>query len=210
MEEVNLEQYGFIQSVNVCIELLREFGDKVTPEKLDIFLGKHTKEYMNSREFLSEVVSSVINGGSSFLQKMEELYKVKDEVINIINANNIHHFLEAVSHEEFQKLMNENHFLEKLAWFCLEAPRFRDFIHAYTKAEVGKAIINLDLKAMIMDIIRPNADEFAKLVLDNTKKIQAQAEASLLVIQTIEQYCIIKQRCWVDPDSLHHQNYPKG
>lgn len=206
MEQVNLQQYGFIKSVNLCIELLQEFGNKLTPEQLDAFLGEHTKMYMSSQEFLGIVVNAVISGGNDFFQKMNELYKIKDQVLETISPQNLISIIEGRTQRVCEELVMQDEYITKLADFCLAQSRFRDFLYAYTKEEVSKAIQTMDLSNVIVDIVKSNADEYAKMLLFSTKQSQLKVEASLFCIQSIEKLVASMYRGVIyDPDYIHPQ-----
>lgn len=210
MEQVDLNQYGFIKSVNLCITLLQEFGNKITPEQLDEFLGNHTKIYMSSDEFLSLVVNSVIKGGDDFVEKMNALFEVKDQILETINAQNIINIIEGKTQMVCEELLMEDSYIVKLADFCLAQSRFRDFLYAYTKDQVADAISKMDLSKVIVDIVKTNADEYAKLLLFSTKQSQLKAEASLFCIQSIEKLVSAMYKGVIyDPDYLHPQGTPK-
>lgn len=205
MEQINLDRYGFIKSVNMCIELLQEFGDKLTPEQLDEFLGEHTKEYMSSQEFIGLVVEAVIKGGDEFFDKMNALYEIKDEILKVIEPKNLIEIIEGQAQKVCEELVMQDSYINKLAEFCLSQARFRDYLFAYTKDVVREAISKMDIEIIVSDIVKENAEKYAQYLLETTKQKQLMAEASLFVIQTIEQLCLAKQQCWIDPDKLHPQ-----
>lgn len=210
MEQIDLEQYGFIKSVNLCITLLQEFGNKLTPEQLDEFLGEHTREYMSSQEFIGIVVEAVIKGGDDFFDKMNQLYEVKDEILAVIEPSNLIDIIEGQAQKVCESILIDPNYIQRLAAFCLAQDRFRDFLYAYTKDVVRQAIEDLDIEVIVSEIVKKNADIYAQYLLEKTKQKQLMAEASLFVIQTIEQLCLAKQQCWIDPDKLHPQGDKKG
>lgn len=209
MEQVDLKQYGFIASVNLCITLLEEFGSKLTPELLNEYLGEQTKIYMSSDEFLKSVVSAVQNGGDDFLAKMQELYAIKDEILKVIEPYSLIKIIEGQAQKVCEEKMMQESFIKALADFVLSEARFRDYLYSYTKQVVRKAISELDVEVIVSDLVKENADKYAQSLLESTKQKNLHAEASLLVIQQIEKYCISKCTSFFDPDKLHPQFKPK-
>lgn len=212
MEQVDLNRYGFIQSVNLCITLLEEFGNKLTPDELDKFLGEHTKSYMNSEEFLAAVVDAIEKGGDDFVNKMSELYKIKDEILKVIEPKNLYSIIEGEARKVGEELVLSDGYIEKLADFCLASPRFRDYMYSYTKQAVSLAIKNLNLEEIVSKIVADNADRYSELLLFSTKQKQLMAEASLLCTLSIEKllYARYKNIIYSD-DFLHPQgNSKKG
>lgn len=208
MEQVDLKQYGFIASVNLCISLLEEFGSKLTPELLNKYLGEQTKIYMNSNEFLKSVVSAVQSGGDDFLAKMQELYTIKDEILKVIDPSSLIAIIEGQAQKVCETKMMEESYIVKLAEFALSESRFRDYLYAYTKKAIKDEIASLDIEVIVSEQIKENADKYAQILLESTKQKELHAEASLLVIQQIEKYCLSKCTSIFDPDKLHIQFMP--
>lgn len=206
MEQVDLEKYGFIKSVNLCITLLEEFGSKLTPEQLDNYLGEHTKQYMSSQEFLALVVEAVEKGGGVFFEKMNELYGIREEILKVIDPENLIPLIEGQAQKVSEELMLEDGYIEKLAEFCLASPRFRDYMYSYTKQAVAEEIKKMDIGEVVTNLVKENADEYAKLLLFSTKQSQLLAEASLFNIQSIEKLVCAKYRGVIyDEDYIHPQ-----
>lgn len=210
MEQVDLRQYGFIQSVNLCISLLEEFGSKITPELLKEYLGEQTREYMDSNDFLKAVVSAVQDGGDDFLTKMQELYAIKDEILKVIEPQSLIDIIEGEAQKVCEAKLMEEGYVEKLAEFVLSEARFRDFLYAYSKKSVKEAIENMDTEAIVSEIVKENADKYAQTLLESTKQKQLHAEASLFVIQQIEKLCLIRHAERFDPNKIHYQIQIKG
>lgn len=210
MEQVDLKQYGFIQSVNLCITLLEEFGSKLTPEQLDKYLGEQTKIYMSSQEFLALVVDAVEKGGGAFFEKMNELYGIREEILKVIDPENLIPLIEGEAQKVCESLVVEEAYIKKLADFCLASPRFRDYMYAYTKQAVALEIKKMDLGAVVTEIVSENADKYAELLLFSTKQKQLMAEASLFNIQSIEKLVYSMYSGVIfDPDYLHPQGQEK-
>lgn len=208
MEQVDLKRYGFIQSVNLCISLLEEFGSKINPELLKEYLGEQTRVYMNSNDFLRAVVSAVQEGGDDFLTKMQELYAIKDEILRVIEPQSLIDIIEGEAQKVCEAKLVEEGYVEKLAEFVLSEARFRDYLYAYTKKVITDEIAKLNVEAIVSELVKENADKYAQVLLEGTKQKQLHAEASLFVIQQIEKLCLIRHTERFDPNRIHQQVIP--
>lgn len=205
---MSLEQNGFVRAVNQCIQLLNEFGNKITPQLLKQYLGEETRTYMNSEDFLRAVIDVVVQGGDDFVSKIQELYSLKEQIEEGTSPQKIAEIVESKTQEITKEEISQEEFIQKLSEFVLSKEQFRDFLFAYTKKGVGDAIEGLDLEVVVSEIVKENADKYAQLLLSSTYQKQACAEASLLVIQQTEKYCLSKCSEIFDTDKIHIQNYP--
>lgn len=206
---MSLEQNGFIRSVNQCIELLRAYGDKITPTLLKQYLGEETRAYMSSNDFLRAVIDAIISGGSDFVSKIEELYELKEQIEEGTSTQKITEIVENKTQEIAQEQVSQEEFIQRLSDFILGTEQFRDFLFAYTKKSIEDSIENLDLNVVVSELVKENADKYAQLLLSKTYQKQIMTEASFLVIQQIEKYCLSKCTSIFDPNKLHPQFTPK-
>lgn len=206
---MRLDEYGFIERVKLCIELIQSIQDKITPEELNQYLQGVSEEYFTTKEFLSKVVDMLQVTNDGFVLEMQELYNLSEQVREAISLKNIGESIELTTQKVAEATISKKEFMEALAQFLTQNATFRRLLYAYSNTAVKEEIKKLDFNNIVIEIVKENADAIANLVMTKTKMIECEALAALFVTQQVELRQLMRYGIIIGDGFFHLQEIPK-